>query len=195
MFIALCRLIFKLRGWKLVELKEVKQSELERCMLIAAPHTSNWDAIYTIACFDMLGVDWRFTIKKEWMKPPFGGILRSVGALPIDRTPKKIGNNRPSMVEVMHNLFKENEKLCITITPEGTRKKRTEWKLGFYHTAKLAGVPICLGYLDYSKKEAGITKTIHLTDDMEADIREIMAFYKDIKGKHPDKFSLDERYS
>jgi 1-acyl-sn-glycerol-3-phosphate acyltransferase len=194
MFVALCRLIFRLRGWKLTY-SDVKPEELARCVLIAAPHTTNWDAIYTIASFDMMGVNWRFTIKKEWLKPPFGKILLSIGAIGIDRTPKKAGEQRPSMVEAMAALFQETPNLCIVFTPEGTRSLVSEWKTGFYHAAKLAGVPIGLGYLDYAKKQAGIAKMVYPTDDMEADLRQIMDFYKNISGKFPEKFSIDHRYA
>ena len=66
--------------------------------------------------------------------------------------------------------------------------------MGFYHAAKLANVPIAFGYLDYQKREAGVTKYILPSDDMEADMKQIMDFYKDKMGKYPDKFSLDLRY-
>lgn len=91
-------------------------------------------------------------------------------------------------------IYLEHEVLSVAVTPEGTRALRTEWKTGFWHTAKLAGVPICLGYLDYKKKEAGVGKTIWPSDDLEKDMREIMAFYKTITPCHPELFSLDKRY-
>jgi len=121
-------------------------------------------------------------------------MLVNMGAIGIDRTPKKLGEERPSIVQAMANLFKDNENLAVAFTPEGTRKKVTEWKMGFYHAAKLANVPIALGYLDYQKREAGVTKLIIPTDDMEADLMQIMDFYKDKIGKHPENFSLDLRY-
>ncbi|MEZ4916679.1 MAG: hypothetical protein R2836_06800 [Chitinophagales bacterium] len=115
-------------------------------------------------------------------------------AYPINRTPKKEGEERPSTVQAMANMFKENDKIAVMVTPEGTRSKRTEWKTGFYHVAKLAGVPIALGFLDYKKKLAGVGKVLYPSDDMEKDMREIMSFYKNITGKHPEKFSVDLRY-
>ncbi len=194
MVLALFRFLFRLRGWKIAHSEEVTQEILERCVIIAAPHTTNWDAVYTIAWFDIAKINWRFTIKKEWIKPPFGKMLLRMGAIGIDRTPKKAGEERPSMVQAMANLFTENKKLGVVVTPEGTRNKVTEWKMGFYHAAKLANVPIAFGYLDYQKREAGVTKFILPTDDMEADMKKIMDFYKDKMGKYPEKFSLDLRY-
>lgn len=194
MILALFRFLFRFRGWKIVHSEEVTKEILERCVIIAAPHTTNWDAVYTIAWFDIANINWRFTIKKEWIKPPFGNMLLKMGAIGIDRRPKVAGEERPSMVQAMANLFTENEKLAVVFTPEATRRKVTEWKMGFYHAAKLANVPIALGYLDYPKREAGVTKLILPTDDMEADLREIMDFYKDKMGKFPEKFSVDLRY-
>lgn len=194
MVLAFFRFLFRFRGWKITNSEEVTQEILDRCVIIAAPHTTNWDAIYTIAWFDIANINWRFTIKKEWIKPPFGKMLLKMGAIGIDRTPKKAGEKRPSMVQAMANLFTENEKLAVVFTPEATRKKVTEWKMGFYYAAKLANVPIALGYLDYEKREAGVTKLIMPTDDMEADMRQIMDFYKDKMGKFPENFSLDLKY-
>jgi 1-acyl-sn-glycerol-3-phosphate acyltransferase len=193
MFVAFCRFVFRLRGWKASGLIPTPDAA-KRCVMVAAPHTTNWDAIYTIACFDIMGIKWRFTIKKEWLKPPFGGILKSLGAIGIDRSPRKAGEQRPSTVEAMARLFEEHEQLCIVVTPEGTRSLAKEWKTGFYHVAKRAGVPIALGYMDYAKKEAGVGKIIYPSDDMAADMRQIMDFYKTITPKFPEKFSLDVRY-
>lgn len=194
MIIAFFRFLFRLRGWKIVPSEEVTEEILKRCVIVAAPHTSNWDAIYTIAWFNIAKINWRFTIKKEWIKPPFGKMLVNMGAIGIDRKPKVAGEERPSMVQAMANLFIDNTNLSVVFTPEATRKKVTEWKMGFYHAAKLANVPIAMGYLDYQKREAGVTKLMYPSDDMEADLRIIMDFYKDKIGKHPENFSLDLRY-
>ena len=183
-------MIFKLKGWKLRtdSIKGIKQS-----ITIASPHTSNWDMIIAKAAFDLMGLPMKFTLKKEWFRFPFKRIMKNLGGIAIDRTPKKPGDPRPSMVEAMADLFKENEVLHVMVTPEGTRSLRTEWKTGFWHTAKMANVPILCGYLDYANKVAGIGKIIYPTD-LDKDMREIMQFYKDIKGRHPEKFSPDLRY-
>jgi len=184
------KLIFKLNGWKLKTeaIKGIKQS-----ITIAAPHTANMDLVYARAAFDLMDLDLKFTVKKEWVRFPFKRLALSMGAIAIDRSPKKAGEARPSMVEAMTNLFKENPDLHIMVTPEGTRSLRTEWKTGFWYTAKAANVPILLGYLDYKNKVAGIGKIIYPTN-LEADMREMMQFYKDIAPCHPEKFSLDQRY-
>lgn len=191
MLIWIFRMIFKLTGWKL---KTEMIHQYPQSVTIAAPHTSNWDLIYSLAAFDLMGLKVRFTLKKEWFRFPFKRIMTGFGGISIDRSPKQPGEKRLSLVEAMANLFKENKELHIMVTPEGTRSLRTEWKTGFYYTAKAAGVPILCGYLDYKNKVAGIGKVVFPSDNMEADLREIMNFYKDIQGKHPENFSLDKRY-
>jgi hypothetical protein len=94
----------------------------------------------------------------------------------------------------MIELFSQNKELAVMVTPEGTRSLRTKWKTGFYHVAVGAKVPIALGYLDYKNKEAGVGKIIWPSGDMAKDMREIMAFYQNIQGKHPEKFSIDLDY-
>lgn len=186
------RFLFKFYGWKL----DRNMPEYgEQAVLIAAPHTSNWDFPYVITCFDQLKIPVRFTIKKEWIKWPYKSTMLKFGAVGIDRSPKVAGEKRRSMVDAMTDLFKEHKNFILTVTPEGTRSKSTHWKTGFYHVAKNAGVPILLSYLDYKTKKAGVGKMIWPSDDMEADMREIMEFYNtQAVGKNPEDFSVDVRY-
>ncbi|WP_347159284.1 1-acyl-sn-glycerol-3-phosphate acyltransferase [Pontibacter chitinilyticus] len=175
----LAKLIFKARGWTL---QGTLTPDNRRCVMVAAPHTSNWDFIYARAAFYLMDAPIRFTIKKEFMGFPFGGLLKRMGALPIDRSK----NTR--MVDAMIRIFKERpgEDMCVMVTPEGTRKYQPRWRKGFYYVAQGAGVPIVLGYLDYAKKEAGIGPTIYPTGDVEADIEEIKSFYRTKTGKVPE---------
>ncbi len=184
------KVIFKLLGWKL---KTEAIVGIKQSITIAAPHTANMDLPIAKAAFDLMGLPLRFTVKKEWFRFPFKKLTASLGGIAIDRSPKSPGEPRPSMVEAMVQLFKDNPELHIMVTPEGTRSKRTEWKTGFWYTAKQANVPILLGYLDYKNKIAGIGKIIYPTN-LEDDMRTMMEFYKDITPCHPDKFSVDLRY-
>ncbi|WP_114783408.1 1-acyl-sn-glycerol-3-phosphate acyltransferase [Botryobacter ruber] len=175
----LSKVIFKVAGWKLVG---NLTPELRRCVMIAAPHTSNWDFIYARAAFYLMDAPIRFTIKKEFMGFPFGGLLKSMGALPVDRSK----NTR--MVDAMIRIFKETPgDMCVMVTPEGTRKYQPRWRMGFYHVALGAGVPIVLGYLDYERKEAGIGPAIYPSGNVEEDMEKILAFYRTKKGKYPEK--------
>jgi 1-acyl-sn-glycerol-3-phosphate acyltransferase len=192
MLLSMSRTLFRQGGWKVMG---SELAEHRRCVVTAAPHTSNWDLFYTIAAFDAMNLPMRFTIKKEWLRFPFDRIVGPVGAIGIDRTPRRPGEARPSMTDAMVRLFEDEPgELALVVTPEGTRSRRTEWKTGFWHVARQAQVPILLGYLDYARKEAGIGMVIHPTD-LEGDMRRMMAFYGTCAPFDPSKFSLDVRYS
>ncbi len=196
MFKQFCKWWFLRQGWTTENVLPAKQGadDLHRYVLIAAPHTSNWDFIYGMGAKEILQLPVRFTIKKEWMKFPFGGFMRNLGALPIDRTPKQ-GQSRASMVDLMANLLLDaQEDLFMVVTPEATRSRRDKWKAGYYHIAKQAGVPLALAHIDYGNKCCGIGEIIHLSDDPDADMRRVMAFYQTKTGRYPEQFSVDKNY-
>jgi 1-acyl-sn-glycerol-3-phosphate acyltransferase len=188
----IARLIFFISGWKL---DDHLKADFRRCVMIAAPHTSNWDIIYARAAFELMNIPVRFTVKQEWLRFPIKGFMIAMGAIGIDRTPKKPGDPRPSMTEAMIELFAQNKELVVMVTPEGTRSLRTKWKTGFYHVATGAKVPVALGYLDYKNKIAGVGKIVYPSGDMQKDMQEIMDFYRNIKGRFPEKFSIDLDYA
>ncbi|WP_087543933.1 1-acyl-sn-glycerol-3-phosphate acyltransferase [Acinetobacter sp. WCHA29] len=191
MFEKLAEKSLNLMGW---ELDNHWDLNVDQCVMIAAPHTSNWDALYARLALKALGVNVRLTIKDSYMKFPFGPFVRAMGGIGIDRSVKQEGQARPSMVQLMSDLFKTHPKLVMLVTPEGTRAKQEQWKTGFYHVATNAGVPIALAYMDYAKKKTGVGKIVYPTGDYEKDMVEIMSFYADINAKFPEKFSVDQRY-
>lgn len=180
-------LIFKLHGWKI---DPKLPPNLKHCVMLAAPHTSNWDMFYMIAGFAKLHIDIKFTIKKEWTRFPFNLFFGSI-TIPIDR--KKTG--KTGKFDEMVRLFNQYPEIVLIITPEGTRKKVTTWKTGFYAMATEAGVPIGLGYVDYKTKTAGVGKLLYPSGNLEADMQEIMAFYQTITPKFPELFSTDPQYT
>lgn len=190
MLLYLIYLLYRLKGWKM---NKNVPPEAQRCVMIASPHTSNWDIIFALGAFYEMKIPVRFTVKNDWFKFPFKAMMSAMGGIPIDRSPKKPGEARPSMVEAMANIFKEHDKISIMVTPEGTRKRNDNWKTGFWHTAKLAGVPICLGYLNYANKTAGVGMAIY-PNNLEEDMATIMHFYKDIAPKYSEKFAVDPKY-
>jgi 1-acyl-sn-glycerol-3-phosphate acyltransferase len=142
----------------------------------------NWDLIMARAAFYIMDVDVRFTVKSEWTENPLlGWLVKAIGALPVNRS----RNN--SLVDGMVQLFKQYEELVILITPEGTRAYQPKWRKGFYYAALEAGVPILLGFLDYSKKEAGVGPVFWPTGDYERDLEEIKAFYRTKQGRFPER--------
>ncbi len=180
-----------LMGWQIDNHWDLN---IDQCVMIAAPHTSNWDALYARLALKALGVNVRITIKDSYMKFPFGPFVRAMGGIGINRRPKQDGEARQSMVELMADLFKHHPKLVMLVTPEGTRAKQEKWKTGFYHVAMQAGVPIALAYMDYAQKKTGVGKIVYPTGDYEKDMAEIMGFYAQIHAKFPEKFSVDTRY-
>ncbi|ENV50274.1 1-acyl-sn-glycerol-3-phosphate acyltransferase [Acinetobacter junii] len=192
MFEKLAEQTLGLMGW---EIDNHWDLDIDQCVMIAAPHTSNWDALYARLALKALGVNVRLTIKDSYMKFPFGPFVRAMGGIGIDRSAKQEGQERPSMVQLMSDLFKTHPKLVMLVTPEGTRAKQEQWKTGFYHVAVNAGVPIALAYMDYAKKKTGIGKIVYPSGNYQKDMTEIMAFYAEINAKFPEKFSIDQRYS
>ena len=191
MFEKLAEHSLKAMGW---EFDNHWPQELKQCVMIAVPHTSNWDALYARLALKALGVNVRLTIKDSYMKFPFGPFVRAMGGIGIDRRPKQAGQERPSMVDVMSDLFKDHPDLVMLVTPEATRAKQEQWKTGFYHVAVKAGVPIALAYMDYAHKKTGVGKIIYPSGDMQKDMAEIMQFYSTLNAKFPDQFSVDHRY-
>jgi 1-acyl-sn-glycerol-3-phosphate acyltransferase len=182
---------FQRDGWTV---RGDELAQYRRCVVTAAGHTSNWDAIYMIAAFHQMKLRMRFTVKEEWMRFPFRSWMEAAGGLAINRAPRTGDTERPSMTQSMVRLFEDTPgDLALVITPEGTRSLRKEWKTGFWHVAKQANVPILLGYIDYAKKEAGIGAVIHPTD-LETDMRAVTRFYATVTPKFPELFQLDERY-
>lgn len=191
---AFFRFVFRLMGWKMHPDTFKLKDQYQRCVLIAAPHTSNWDAVMAFAGLDIMGVPLRYTVKKELNKPILGKILEEMGALWIDRKPKP-GMSKKSMVDVMVELFDQNDRIALIVTPEGTRSAQNNWKTGFFHVAERAGVPIALGFVDYENKIAGVGKILDPALGYDEVMYQMMDFYRNIKGKHPEKFALDKKYA
>jgi 1-acyl-sn-glycerol-3-phosphate acyltransferase len=174
------RLFFRiglwLTGWRLVG----QLPDLPKFVIAGAPHTSNWDFVMFLAIVFILKGDLRYMGKKELFRPPFGGFMRWCGGVPVDRSKPQ------GLVEQTVQAMQEADHFQLIITPEGTRSKVSKWKMGFYHIAKQADVPISTGYVDSLTKTCGIGPTFTLTDDMEADIAAIKAFFKDKTGINPE---------
>lgn len=166
-------------GWR----SQGSISHLKKCVLIAAPHTSNWDLFYTLlVAFDLkTGIYWMG--KDAIFKKPFGAIMKWLGGIPIDRSRS---NN---VVEQAVRMFAENDGLVLTVPPSGTRSRVTCWKTGFYYIADGADVPIALGFLDYRLKVGGIGPIIRTTGDIQSDMKAIASFYAGITGKYPSQDS------
>ncbi len=178
-FRLICQLGLKLTGWKL----EGKRPEARKYVVIAAPHTSNWDFVLTIA------LAFSFRMKVFWMgksslfKGPFGVVMKWLGGIPVDR------EKANGLVQQIVDKYNQCTDLVVAIPPEGTRSKVRKWKSGFYHVANGAGVPIALGFIDFKKKVGGFGPMFMPTGNFEEDLKKIQAFYANITGKNPTQFA------
>ena len=165
-------IVLRLIGWR----TRGEPLDHQRCVLIGAPHTSNWD--FPLMLMVVLKLKLRvFWMGKHTLFPfPFGWFMKWLGGIPIDRSAAH------NVVSQTVQKFAEHDELIVLVPPEGTRKKVEKWKTGFYHIAHNASVPILLGYVDASKKEAGFADFFTPTGNLELDFEEIMAFYKEKKG-------------
>ncbi len=177
---------FKFTGWTV---KSKMPDGIKKCVICAAPHTSNWDLVYAMAFCHLAGLKIKFTIKNEWMRWPFKSGLESLGAIGIDRGGSSKTRGAMSYTDMMAELFEEQEELMLIIQPEGTRSFADHWKKGFYVTAQKSGVPIALAYLDYEKKTAGVGKVLYPSGDYAKDLREMVDFFKTISPKIPKNFN------
>jgi 1-acyl-sn-glycerol-3-phosphate acyltransferase len=159
--------ILKLTGWKAVG-EEIGNP---RFVLIAAPHTSNWDFLLMLLVVLKLRLELYWMGKNSLFPFGIGWLMRWLGGISIDRAKSH------NVVNETVRQYREHESLVILIPPEGTRSKVTTWKSGFYHIANNANVPIMMGYIDAATKEAGLADLFHPTGNLKQDIREIRAFY------------------
>ncbi len=174
------RFMLKLMGW---EIDPDIPPHLKKSVLVMAPHTSNWDYFIGIMAFwGVYQINIKQLIKKELFFPPLGWILKSLGGIPVNR------KGPTKLTITISELYKKSDELTIVFTPEGTRNYNPNWKKGFYYIAKQAQVPIYLGYMDYSQKKAGIVELpFQLSNNIEKDIEQIKDFFKQFKGKYPEK--------
>lgn len=180
----LALLLFKLGGWK--QYGQIPD-DVDKCIVVGGPHTSNFDLIFAYAGFIKMKVPVRFLIKKEWLRHfPLKNILLSAGAVGIDRAKKG-----ETMVDKLAELLiNSKERMSVLITPEATRKHACKWKTGFYHAALKANVPIYLSHLDYAKKEAVLGPGFMPTGDFKKDMEIVKEHYKDVTPKYPENFCL-----
>jgi len=174
------RLILFISGWK----DDYPSKFLvDKCVMLAVPHTSNWDLMYAIAVYWKKGVNAKFLIKDSYTKGVPGLIFKWLGALGIDRL------KHTNFVDYAVHLLKKSDKLVLLIPAEGTRKRVDKWKTGFYHIASQADVPVALGFLDYKEKVAGVGGLYNLTDNFKKDMNKIQCYYQSKTAKYPELYN------
>ena len=173
----------KLTGWKV---DGALPPGVGKCVLIAAPHTSNWDLPYMLMVAFQLRLHVYWMGKQSIFKPPFRGVMMWLGGIPVNR------EQSTNMVSASAAAITNSTRvLQLVVPPEGTRSKVRYWKTGFYYIALEAGVPIILAYMDYHDKLSGLGPVLYPSGDIEADMKTIKAFYAPYKGKNAAQFDAE----
>jgi 1-acyl-sn-glycerol-3-phosphate acyltransferase len=172
------RAVLALLGWRF----DGEVPNVPRVVLVVAPHTSNWDFLVGIAAMLALGLDARWIGKDTLFRPPLGPLLRWLGGTPVDRAAPE------GVVEEAVRRLRASDRLFLTLSPEGTRRKVERWKTGFHRMARGADVPVWPVALDYSRKAVALLPLVTLTDDVEGDVRRIRALYSPAMARYPEHF-------
>lgn len=170
------RSVLKLMGWRI----EGELPKLDKFVAIGAHHTSNWDFVVFIALKFVLRLNARWFGKHSLFRWPFGGLMRAWGGIAIRR------DRQLNTVEQAIQAFREHAQFILVLSPEGTRKKVERWKMGFYHIARGAGVPIVMGALDYQNRRVVIGPTFYPTGDEPADLAAMLDFFRPFVPKKPE---------
>ncbi|MBC7410784.1 MAG: 1-acyl-sn-glycerol-3-phosphate acyltransferase [Arcicella sp.] len=179
------KLILQLAGYKIIDTTPKGVQNYQKAVMIAAPHTSNWDYVYTMAALYALDVPIKYLGKASLFKFPLGFLIKKLGGVPVKREQK---NN---MVNDMAKMINDSiEQIILIIPAEGTRSYSKEWKSGFYHIAQTAGIPIILGFLDFGKKKVGFLDEFNPTGNYENDLKIIQKKYVGITPRYPELNSL-----
>ena len=171
------RAILRAFGWRMVG----GFPDIPKAVVIAAPHSSNWDGLLGFGAKFGMGVKLSILGKDALIRIPLlGRILRWQGVIPVDRSAPH------GVVGQAAQAIRDADRMWYAIAPEGTRRWVERWKPGFWHIARNAGVPVIPAYFDYANKVIGIGPPFQLSDDMQADIARIQRWYKPYKGRNHD---------
>ena len=168
------RTILRLGGWTIAG----NFANEPRMVLIAAPHSSGWDAVWGLAVKLAMGVEIAFLAKAELFRGPLGWLLRKFGGIPVDRT------RAHGAVEQAAASLRSAERRWFVLAPEGTRRRVEHWKSGFWHIARAANVPVFCAYFHYPERTIGLGELFHMTGDLDADMARIREYYRPFVGKH-----------
>lgn len=175
---ALGILLMKISGWRIAG----TMPDMPKFVMIVAPHTSNWDFFHGFTAYLTLRLDTTWLAKHTVFFWPLGLLARRFGGMPIDRS------RGANIVRTFIDEFARRERMSITITPEGTRGRVPEWKLGFLRIAVEANVPVVPVALDYSRKLVVIMPAVMPGSDPAADLQRIKALYSPEMARYPENF-------
>jgi len=176
---AVGRAVLRAYGWRL----EIRLPDLPKFVVIAAPHTTNWEFVFGMAAILALRLRINWWAKHTLFCWPFGGLMRWAGGIPVNRASPR------GLVGDAVAAFESRPQMVLGLAPEGTRQRVDKWKTGFYQVAVAARVPIVLAYLDYRRKVVGTGPVITPSGDYAADMQRIAAFYRGVAPKYPERFA------
>jgi 1-acyl-sn-glycerol-3-phosphate acyltransferase len=172
---SVARLALGVAGWRVVG----TAPDLPKCVLIFAPHTSNWDFPLLLAVRTAFARRVYYLAKHTLFRFPLAGLLRWSGAIAVER------EQHHQLVSALTQTFRERPEFWLAMSPEGTRHETDHWRSGFYHVARGARVPVVPAFIDARRKECGLGEPIELTGDVEADLDRLRAFYANKHGIRP----------
>jgi 1-acyl-sn-glycerol-3-phosphate acyltransferase len=177
MLSALAKMILRLGGWTVIG----EIPPLKKAVIIAAPHTSNWDGFWLFVYRVSFGVQLRILAKHTLFWWPLAPALRACGAVPLDRSQSS------ATVQQLIDMFAHEEHFFLALAPEGTRKKRPYWKTGFFQIASAAKVPIVMAFIDYEKRTMGIGPKLDPAAGIDVILEQLREFYAPFKACCPER--------
>lgn len=168
---------YRWAGWK----PEGVLPDFPKMVIVGASHTSNWDFLVFVGTVDAVGRQVRFIGKHSLFRGAVGRFMRSLGGVPVDRSRSQ------DLVGQIATEFARHEDFVLIVAAEGTRSRTTEWKTGFYHIARRAGVPIVCAGPDYPRRRGVFGPVIHPTGDYERDMAPAFAFFRSLRPKYPER--------
>jgi 1-acyl-sn-glycerol-3-phosphate acyltransferase len=180
---AIGKMIFRAMGWHI----EGEVPNLPKFVAIGAPHTTNWDFVVGMAALLTLGIHVHWLGKDSIFKWPVKYLWHWLGGEPVDRV------NPHGVVEQTIDMFNGHERFVLALSPEGTRKTIPKWRMGFYHIAKGAKVPLLLVAFDFEHNSLNLGPLFFPTGNLAADMKTILAHYANVKGKYPKQLPIEQK--
>jgi len=171
------KLFLRLTGWRVTG----QLPDSPKLVVIAAPHTSNWDFVYLLAAAWSLRLRINWLGKSSLFSPPFGAVMRMLGGIPVDRS------RASNLVDQLAQRFDKASSLAVVIPPSGTRGQTPYWKSGFYWTAYKARATVICGYLDYATRTAGLGHVFIPSGSVSDDMPAVRASYAGVQARCPER--------
>ncbi len=169
------RFLLFLLGWRV----QISGPLPRRCIVLGAPHTSNWDLVFALLLMGVTRTRFHWIGKKEIFRWPVAGLFTALGGIPVNR------RVRQDFVGQIVSMFNQADTLRIAIAPEGTRSLAPYWRTGFYYMALNADVPIVMAFVDGGRKIVGWGKSFVPSGNLYQDFEILQQFYADHKGIIP----------